>query len=117
MNKIQEDDYLHKINEKDYHVIVYTGSNPLNDQDDNVDVEIMMNDGKRYSGTIFTLKNIKSIMEKDKQAGECGHGLYFGGCKDMVIVETLNYEVIAKVIRSVYKEGMIETVFDYLPEE
>ena len=114
MSKIVKDGHKLIINEEKYRVIIYHADIDLYEQDDNYDIEIILNNGKRYSGTVFTLVNINSIMNKDKQTGEMDCGLYFGGCKDMVIVELLTIDVIARVVRSVYKDSLIEKVFSLL---
>lgn len=115
MSKIVKDEYQVKIYEAEYCVIIFTGSSlSMNAQDDNVDIEVVLNNGKRYSGTIVTLKNIQSVMEKDKVTGEFGNGLYFGGCKDLVIVESLDFDIIEKLVRSVYDDRLIDTVFCFL---
>jgi hypothetical protein len=106
---------MHNLHEKNYNIIIFAERDQnMNEEDDNVDVEIVMNNGERYSGTIFTLKNIETLMKEYKQTGECCKGLFFGGCKDLVIVERLNFEVIANIVESVFKEGEIETVFSRL---
>lgn len=117
MRRIIKNEYKVNIYEDHYSVTVYHADLDLNEKNDNYDIEIAMDNGKRYSGSIFTLENIKSIMNKDKQTGESCHGLYFGGCKDLLIVETLSIDVIARLVASIYDDKMIEEVFVPLDEE
>ena len=115
MDRIHINECSIRFHEEEYNVVIYTGSERnLNEHDDNVDIEIVMNNGKRYSGTVFTLKNIQTLMEGYKQTGECCNGLYFGGCKDIVLVEKLTIENISEIIRSVYQKDQLETVFNQL---
>ena len=38
----------------------------LNEKDDNVDVEIILSDGKIFSATFFTIENIKTLFKKNR---------------------------------------------------
>lgn len=70
----------------------------LNLVNDNVDVEVFLDNGKRYSATFFTIQNIISILSKYKETKECCNGLYFWA-SDMIIVENLDDDVIKNNIR------------------
>jgi hypothetical protein len=70
--------------------------------DDNIDVEIDLSDGKRYSANVFTISNIRSLMDKNKSTGECSGGLYMWS-SHMILVEKLDPETIRRTI-----EGLVE---------
>jgi hypothetical protein len=80
-----------------YKIKVFNGDDPLHALDDNVDVEVIFDNGLRFSATFFTLKNIHSLFEKNRRTGECKKGLYFW-CVDMIIVEKLSRHIIAKTV-------------------
>ncbi|PQV89209.1 hypothetical protein CDT93_21660, partial [Cronobacter sakazakii] len=49
----------------------YHDKDVVNVMDDNIDVEVLLDNGERYTATFFTLKNIASILERYKNSGEC----------------------------------------------
>ena len=61
-------------------------SDPL---DDNVDVEVSFDDGKKYVLTFFTINNVHTIMSRHALSGESMGGNYFWCC-DMIIVRRLD---------------------------
>ncbi len=95
----------------EYDVAILVGTNPLNFDDDNVDVEIRFKNGSLYTATFFTTQNIESIFRKNRETGECQSGLYFY-CKDMIIVEKLTIENIVSTVKSLLKEDLFYSIFD-----
>ena len=91
---------------KSFEVLIYQGDAELDEYNDNVDVEVIMKNGDRYSATFFTIQNIKTMFEKNKQTGECHSGLFFWAT-DMLIVEKLNLETIETSINELIGEGSI----------
>ncbi|MWN90002.1 hypothetical protein GQ597_04675 [Gilliamella sp. Pra-s65] len=85
----------------------------LNQVTDNVDVEVFLDNGKRYAATFFTIENIISILNKYKETKECCNGLYFGA-SDMIIVENLNDKVINKTIQDLIKNEEFHHAFSLL---
>ncbi len=86
-----------EIHETGYVVTIFSGvSDPVNEENDNVDVRVTFEDGSFYSATLFTLRNLETLFNKNGQTGECAFGLYFS-CTDMVIVENLRVETIRHV--------------------
>jgi hypothetical protein len=83
----------------DYAIHALVGAEPLNADDDNIDVEVCCSDGTRWGATFFTLRNLQWIFEKNAQTGECADGLYFN-CPDLVIVRRLDPESIAATVAS-----------------
>ena len=77
-----------------------------NSHDDNIDVEIVFDNNERYFATFFTLKNIKTIMDRHKVSGECRHGIFFCAT-DMIIVEKLDESVIYQTIAELDEEGSL----------
>ncbi|PIT09529.1 hypothetical protein [Snodgrassella alvi] len=85
----------------------------LNQVNDNVDVEVFLDNGKRYAATFFTIENIISILNKYKETKECCNGLYFWA-SDMIIVENLNDKVINKTIQDLIKNEEFHHAFSLL---
>ena len=72
--------------------------------DDNLDIEITLSDGRQYSATFFTLRNLESLFEKNRRTGECAGGLYFWAV-DMILVERLDHETIRATIADLISSG------------
>jgi hypothetical protein len=103
------DELFVNIHKSGYRLMVQlTEPGTLDEDDDNVDVKVYFGDGRTYTATIFTLKNIQSIFEKYKQTGECLSGLYFWTF-DMLIVQKLTIEVIERVIADLIESGEYTT--------
>jgi hypothetical protein len=80
-----------------------------NIENGNEDIVILYK-GQRYSATVFTLANIKSLMENYIISGECANGLYFY-CPDMIIVENLKRSTILETVSSIIAAGEIDQAF------
>ncbi len=89
-------------------VFVVGGLGPDRD-DGNVDVHIYF-EGRRYSGTFFTLRNVRTLLDRWRVSGEHLHGLYFWAC-DGVIVESLAATTIRRVVDDLVSEGYLSQVF------
>jgi hypothetical protein len=94
-------------------VVSRDGWDPLND---NIDIEVKFGDGRRYTATVFTLENLKTLFAKNKTTGECGGGLYFWAT-EMIIVEILNVEVMNSMVRILIAENEFESTFTRVPDE
>ncbi|WP_151011216.1 hypothetical protein [Micromonospora aurantiaca (nom. illeg.)] len=53
---------------------------------ENMDVEVTLGDGSRWSATLLTLAEIRRIMERWQRTGEGLSGAFFQ-CADLVIVD------------------------------
>ena len=83
------------------------GEQTGNEVDDNVDVQIRLEDGRLYTATFFTLQNLQTLFERNKQSGECAAGTYFWAA-DMICVHVITPEVIQKTIRALLDDGELE---------
>ena len=100
-----------EINKEGYSIVIFSGnSDPLNESDDNVDIQVNFSDGSFYAATFFTIENIKALFEKNRRSGECASGLYFF-CPDMVVVETLNLDSIERVVEHLVDSGDLGIAF------
>ena len=61
----------------DYQLTIYSGTAPLDPNNDNVDVQVTFPNGGSFSAVFFTLQNIDTLMKHYKKTGECADGSYF----------------------------------------
>lgn len=93
-----------------YKITVHAGLEGLDPLKDNVDVEVVFDDGSRHMATFFTLENIQKLMEEYEQSGECMKGFYFWAT-DMIIVRRLSRENISKVVGDLIGKGEFDKAF------
>jgi len=82
----------------------------------NIDVNIVFEDGSRYFGTFFTLKNISELMSNHRKSGESAYGIYFWAT-NMCIVSKLNSDIIEDTINDLIQNGLFEEVFFKIENE
>jgi len=85
-------------------------------ENDNSDVFVEFEDGRKYVATFFTLSNIMRIMNRYKESGECSNGKYFWS-SDMIIVENLNPLILRESIDDLIKNEEFETVFSKIDSD
>jgi hypothetical protein len=78
-------------------------------EDDNVDVRIELADGRAYSVTLFTVRNLETLMARWGTTGECAHGLYVWE-KNMIVVQAISQAVIRRVAQDLVETGDIEKI-------
>lgn len=100
--------------EQHYKIIIHASLQELNPLNDNVDVEVIFDNGVSYVATFFTLENIRKRMEYYEQSGECMYGFYFWAA-NMIIVRKLTLEDIARVVSDLLSEGEFERAFSKVP--
>jgi len=83
--------------EHDYKIYLLTDEEDLNPDDDNVDIEVEFDSGERYVATLFTLKNIPSLMKRYESTHECHNGGYFWA-SDMIVVQKLTKKNIQDTV-------------------
>ncbi|HJT32280.1 MAG TPA: hypothetical protein VJ783_09580 [Pirellulales bacterium] len=76
--------------------------------DDNVDIQITLSDGRRYTATFFTLRNLESLFEKNRMTGECAGGIYLWAC-DMILVKRLDHETIRATIADLISSDELDS--------
>jgi hypothetical protein len=93
-----------------YKIKVLAGTERLDPIDDNVDVEVLFDDGARYMATFFTVRNIQKLMDQYQQTGECMKGLYFWA-SGLIVVRTLTRQNIAKAVGDLVGKKEFERAF------
>ncbi|GCE28341.1 hypothetical protein KDA_38250 [Dictyobacter alpinus] len=83
-------------------------------EDDNTDIIVTYQDGRRWVATFLTYQNIATLTEKNKKTGECFSGAYFWA-SDMVLIDVVTRQRIEEVIDYLIKVNEFETTFTQLP--
>ena len=94
----------------DYQLTIYSGTAPLDPDNDNVDVQVTFPNGESFSAVFFTLQNIDTLIKKYKKTGECADGLYFWA-SNMMIVQKLTEQTLCETIDNLLAEEEFESVF------
>ncbi|MFD7284033.1 hypothetical protein ACFV80_45440 [Streptomyces sp. NPDC059862] len=82
----------------------------------NVDVEVRLADGSRWSATVFTVAEVERLMEKWSRSGESLGGRYFW-CSDGLIVRDPGVDSMVQVIRGLLDASEFDDVFQRLEGE
>ena len=98
------------IQRNDYELTIYTGIDPLDPKNANVDVQVTFPNGESFSAVFFTLQNIETLMKDYEKTGEGANGLYFW-TSDMLIVQKLTEQTICEAIDNLLAEGEFASVF------
>jgi len=94
---------------------IFTGEQPIDIANDNLDIEVRLADGTRHGATFFTLANIASLMKKYRETGEGGSGMYFW-CSDLVVVRDLAPATIKTCVEEMIEAGELTQAFHHLEE-
>ncbi|MFE7116126.1 hypothetical protein ACFU99_11975 [Streptomyces sp. NPDC057654] len=82
----------------------------------NVDVEVRLADGSRWSATVFTVAEVERLMESWSRSGEALGGRYFW-CADGLVVRDSGIDAMTQVIRGLLDAGEFGDVFRRLEDE
>lgn len=83
-----------------YKIVFPSGYQVSNLLDDNLDVNIVFQDGRVFFATLFTLDNIQRLMKKES-------AVYFWAT-DMIIVKDLSEGTIDEAIKKMIKDAYLE---------
>ncbi|ATN04842.1 hypothetical protein CRN76_05225 [Chryseobacterium indologenes] len=86
---------------KDFKVVFPSGYNVNDYYDDNIDLNIILPNGRVFFATFFTVLNINNLIEKE-------NALYFWST-DMIIVRDLKKETIRSVVFRMIDDGYLES--------
>jgi hypothetical protein len=79
--------------------------------DDNVDVFVNFTNGVRYVATFFALANLRTLLEKYRQTGECAGGTFVWSTY-MIVVEHLTREAVEKTVADLIATGEFGRAFE-----
>ena len=103
------------IQRNNYKLTIYTGIDPLDPDNANVDVQVTFPNGESFSAVFFTLQNIDTLMKDYEKTGEGANGLYFW-TSDMLIVQKLMEQTICEAIDNLLGEEEFASVFSQYPQ-
>lgn len=91
---------------KDFKVLFPSGYiiNDLNN--DNIDVNVVFKNGQVFFATFFTIRNIASLMEKEKSG--------FFWADSMIIVENMEKKTLRKAIGQIIEQRLFEALFSHI---
>ena len=87
-------------------VTVFSAEPLIDVADDNVDIEVQLADGSRWAATVFTVDNLRSLMNKSRSTGE-GSGLYIWA-PDMIVVDRLSDRCLRDLVDDLVGEGELQ---------
>jgi hypothetical protein len=103
------DDPIKKIRLDGADVLFMLGAEDDPDSVENIDAEVVLEDGSRWSATFLTIAEIGRIMERWRVTGECLGGSYFS-CPDLVIVDRGGIDVMVEVLCSALVAGSLQSM-------
>jgi hypothetical protein len=87
----------------------------LDEYNDNVDVNVTLNDGRKFLAQIFTIANIIKLMNKYRATGE--HNPDYFWIRNMIIATHLTQDVVANTIYDLIKEERFEEALRFIGSE
>ncbi len=102
MNIRDRTDYVVQIREDEY------GTNP---DDENIDVTVEFSTGERYFATVFTVENLRTLMRRYRETGECADGLYVWA-SHMIVVEQVTRQNVERLVKDLIASEEFSSAFD-----
>ncbi|WP_030022155.1 hypothetical protein [Streptomyces monomycini] len=99
-----ENSPFYTIKEAQFDVTFILGADDDSDTVENIDAEVVLADGTRWSATFLTLHEISRIMDRWSTTGESLHGAYFQ-CPDLVITRKGGIDAMVDVLREMIETG------------
>jgi hypothetical protein len=94
---------MYRISRREFEVVVLSDGKWSID-DDNIDIQVSTKDGKKYSATLFTPKNVFTLMDRYKTSGECANGTFVWAV-EMIILRDLSHESILSTVEELIRSG------------
>lgn len=85
----------------EYKILFMSPYEEVDESNDNVDIKVALSSNIVYSGTLFTLSNIRYLLEQSDLL--CFHA------EDMIIVKDLTYFTINESIKNLVEKNLIES--------
>ncbi|WP_030240279.1 hypothetical protein [Streptomyces sp. NRRL S-350] len=82
----------------------------------NVDAEVRLEDGSRWSATVFTVAEVKRLMETWERTGEALEGRYFC-CSDGLIAREPGIDSVTQVIADLPDSGELAQILQRLDND
>ena len=95
---------FHVVETPQFKALFMLGADDRVETVENVDAEVTLPDGSRWSATLMTLLEIERIMMHWAESGENRSGAYFQ-CSDLVIVRTAGIPGMIQALEAVIENG------------
>lgn len=99
-----DEDLFHVVKEPGFIVLFMLGADDQVDTVEDVDAELRLPDGSRWSATCMTLGAIEVVLNRWKETGEYGGGVFFQ-CPDLVIIPKPGVAAMIEAFRAIMTEG------------
>ncbi|MET9736500.1 hypothetical protein ABZZ79_39610 [Streptomyces sp. NPDC006458] len=110
------DEPWYRVRAEDFEALFLPGPDEDLDAVCNVDVEVRLVDGSRWSATVFTVAEVERLMEEWSRSGEALGGRYFW-CSDGLIVRDPGINSMTEVIRGLLDADEFGGVFQRLEDK
>lgn len=110
-----DSDSLYRVESEQFSALFMLGAEDDKEFVENVDAELSLPDGTRWSATFMTLRAIDQVMTRWQETGECSGGAYFQ-CPDLVIVPEGGVAAMMDSFRAIIDSGGPEGVLQFLAE-
>lgn len=107
---------FHIIHEPDFTALFMLGADDIAETVENVDAELTLGNGTRWSATFMTPEEISRIMDRWSRTGEYAGGAYFQ-CPDLVIVPRGGISTMLAALRAIVDTGGPEGRLGRLTEQ
>ncbi|MBT2530315.1 hypothetical protein J7E91_34435 [Streptomyces sp. ISL-99] len=103
----------YRVRAEGFEALFLPGPDEVLDEVCNVDVEVHLPDGSRWSATIFTLAEVDRLMKQWEETGEAADGQCFW-CSDGLIVRAPGIQGTVTVIANLLGSGEFDGAFHRL---
>jgi hypothetical protein len=86
-----------------FKILLPSGYDVKDINNDNIDINVVLQDGGVYFATFFTILNIQTLMMND--------GSPYFWSTDMIILKDLNIETIKKTVSKIIDDELLEVSF------
>ncbi|MGV9339620.1 hypothetical protein [Streptomyces sp. NPDC003688] len=104
------DEPFYRVQRDGYEICFVPDAGVPLDEIDDVDMWVIFKDGRRWSGTICTLDDVRRTMDRWQQTGECLDGRFFH-VWDGLIVRDRGIPAMVEVVDHLVRSGEYESVF------
>jgi hypothetical protein len=108
-------DALHEVVSDQFRVIFMLGADDEVSSVENVDAEVILLDGTRWSATFLSIREIQRIMDRWRSTGECAGGAYFQ-CPDLVIIRDAGIPAMMRALEDALASGGPHSILTPLDE-
>ncbi|MET7379863.1 hypothetical protein ABZT08_13710 [Streptomyces sp. NPDC005526] len=104
------DGAFYRVRRDGYEICFVPAAGVALDEIDDVDMWVIFDSGERWSGTIYTLGNVRRTMDGWRQTGECLGGRYFF-VREGLIVRGRGIPGMVDVVDDLVRSGDYRSVF------